>query len=56
MQLVASGVFRGIYDRHSFEPEKRAAFEALARMVESIVRPPADVVVSISRAKSRRRK
>jgi hypothetical protein len=35
---------------------KRAAFEALAALVERIVRPPADVVVPIRGAKSARRK
>jgi integrase len=45
---------RGTYDRHAYEAEKRAAFEALAQMIERIVRPPADTVVPIS--KSARRK
>src|SRR5215472_4471618 len=36
---------RETYDRHQYEPEKRHAFEALARMVEEIVRPPAATVV-----------
>jgi integrase len=38
---------RGTYDRHSFEAEKRHAFEALAATVERIVHPPADVVVPL---------
>jgi integrase len=48
-----SGV-RKVYDRHSFEPEKRRALEALARMVESIARPAPDTVVEISRARRRK--
>jgi integrase len=48
---------RRTYDRHEYEREKRHAFEALARMIEGIVRPPADVVVPIRpQAKSARRK
>lgn len=47
---------RGTYDRHSFEAEKRHAFEALAAQIERIVRPPADVVVPIRGAKAGRRK
>jgi len=50
----AIGGIRGIYDRHAYEAEKRAAFEALARMVENPrVRPPA-VVVSFFSAETRR--
>jgi integrase len=50
-----SGV-RATYDRWSFEAEKRHAFEALARMVEDIARPPADTsVVPIGSAKGRRK-
>jgi integrase len=51
---VLSGV-RGVYDRHAYEAEKRHAFEALARMVEDIVRPPADTVVPFTGAKRRRK-
>ena len=47
---------RGTYDRYAYESEKRHAFEALARMVEEIVRPPAATVVPIRRANARRRK
>jgi integrase len=47
------GGIRGRYDKFEFIEEKRAAFEALAVLIERIVRPPADVVVAI---KSRRRK
>ena len=35
---------RGIYDRHRFEDEKRAAFEALAAQIERIVNPQPNVV------------
>jgi integrase len=47
---------RGVYDRHAYEAEKRDAFEALARTVEEIVRPPAAIVVPIRRANAGRRK
>ena len=47
---------RGVYDRHAYEAEKRDAFEALARMVEDIVRPPAASVVPIRRANAGRRR
>ena len=47
---------RGVYDRHAYEAEKRDAFEALARMVEDIVRPPAATVVPIRRANAGRRR
>jgi integrase len=45
---VISGV-RGTYDRHAYFDEKKHAFEALAALVERIVSPPADNVVSIAR-------
>jgi integrase len=44
---VIGGV-RKVYDRHDYDAEKRAAFEALAALVERIVNPPSDNVVSIS--------
>ena len=47
---------RRTYDRYAYEAEKRHAFEALARAVEDIARPPADTVVPIKSAKSARRK
>jgi integrase len=47
---------RGTYDRHSFETEKRHAFEALAQQIERIVRPPAPVVADISVARGKRRR
>jgi integrase len=47
---------RGVYDRHVYEAEKRHAFEALAALIERIVRPPPDTVVSIRRASAGRRK
>jgi integrase len=51
---VLTGV-RGVYDRHAYEAEKRHAFEALARAVEDIARPPAGTVVPIRSAKARRK-
>jgi integrase len=47
---------RRVYDRHEFQNEKAAAFEALAALVERIVRPPSDTGVPIRRAKTARRK
>jgi integrase len=49
-----SGI-RGTYDRHQYESEKRAAFEALAKMVSTIVRPPATKVADIAAARKRQR-
>jgi hypothetical protein len=46
---------RGVYDRFQYIDEKRAAFEALAAQIASIVRPPADTVVPISRGRRRRK-
>jgi integrase len=44
---VIGGV-RGIYDRHEFYAEKKAAFEALAALIERIVQPPGKNVVSLN--------
>jgi integrase len=44
---VISGV-RGTYDRHVYFDEKKRAFEALASLVERIVNPPAENVVSLA--------
>jgi integrase len=38
------GGIRGVYDRHRFEDEKRAAFEALAAQIQRIVDPQPNVV------------
>ena len=44
------GSVRGVYDRHSFRDEKRAAFEALATQIDRIANPsPANVVPLPSR-------
>jgi integrase len=40
----AIGGVRGTYDRHSFEPQMRRAFEALAAQIERIVNPQPNVV------------
>ena len=40
---VIGGV-RGIYDRHEYFEEKKRAFELLARQIERIVNPQANVV------------
>ena len=37
---------RGVYDRFQYIDEKRAAFEALAQMVDRIVRPPSEPAVA----------
>jgi integrase len=41
----AIGGVRATYDRHEFEQQKRKAFEALAAMIETIIRGPAENVV-----------
>jgi integrase len=43
----AMSAIRGTYDRHEYENEKRAAFEALAARIDLIVNPPVDVVVPL---------
>jgi hypothetical protein len=35
---------RGIYDRHSYQDEKRRAFDAVAAQVERILNPQPNVV------------
>jgi hypothetical protein len=40
---VIDGV-RGVYDRHAYLDEKRAAFESLAAQIERIVNPQENVV------------
>ena len=48
---------RGTYDRFAYVEQKRAAFEALAKMVETIVRPPATPkVADIAAARGKRRR
>lgn len=46
---------RGVYDQFQYIDEKRAAFEALAQMVERIVRPPPEhAVADIASERSKR--
>jgi integrase len=45
----AIGGVRATYDRHEFEQEKRRAFEALAGMIETIIRGPTENVVQLRR-------
>jgi integrase len=52
---VLTGV-RGTYDRHSFENEKRHAFEALAALIDRIVHPPEAEVADIAAARRKRRR
>jgi integrase len=47
---------RSVYDRHSFEAEKRHAFEALAAQIERIVRPPPVADMEAERRKRRQRR
>jgi integrase len=44
---MISGV-RGTYDRHAYFDEKKRAFEALATLVERIINPPGENVVSLA--------
>jgi integrase len=41
------GGIRGVYDRHTYEAEKRRAFEALAAQIDRILNPPAENVVTL---------
>jgi integrase len=50
------GGIRGIYDKFEYRDEKLHAFEALATLIERIVRPSTDVVVPMRPAKPGRRK
>jgi hypothetical protein len=50
---VIGGV-RGVYDRHEYHAEKRAAYEALAALIERIIHP-VDNVAELSAKKSRRK-
>jgi integrase len=43
---VIGGV-RGVYDHHAYYDEKKAAFEALASLIERILHPPAENVVPL---------
>jgi hypothetical protein len=45
---------RGTYDRYSYQDEKRAAFEALAALIERIVHPPEVADFAKERGKRRR--
>jgi integrase len=46
---------RGVYDRFQYIDEKREAFEALAQMVERLVRPPPEpAVADIASERSKR--
>ena len=47
---------RGTYDRFEYADEKRAAFEALAALIERIVRPPEPKVADIAAARNKRRR
>jgi integrase len=38
-----------IYDRYSYLPEKREAFEKLSEMIERIINPPQDTVIPLRR-------
>jgi integrase len=44
----AVGSIRATYDRHSFEQEKRRAFELLAQQIERIINPPPANVVPLA--------
>jgi integrase len=48
------GGVRGTYDRHTYEAEKRHAFEALAAQIECIVHPPKAKVTDLAEARKRR--
>lgn len=48
----AIGGIRGIYDRHAYFDEKKRAFESLASLVERIINPPAENVISLAEARN----
>ena len=48
----AIGGVEGIYDRHRYDNEKAHALEKLAALVQRIVDPPADNVVTIAQSRS----
>jgi integrase len=50
------GGIRGVYDRHRYEAEMRAAFESLAALVERIVRGPEPAIADIAAERKRRRR
>jgi hypothetical protein len=45
---VQGGVF-GIYDRHQYREEKADALKKLAALIDTIVNPPGDNVVPITK-------
>jgi integrase len=45
----AIGGIKGVYDRYDYSPEKAAALIQLAALIETIVNPPADNVVTLLR-------
>lgn len=47
---VIGGV-EGVYDRHGYLDEKRRALKSLDRMVDQIVNPPAENVVTFAVAR-----
>jgi integrase len=48
---------RGVYDKFEYLPQKAEALEALAALIERIVRPPAAVAdIAVERGKRRRRR
>jgi hypothetical protein len=46
MGHVIRGV-EGVYDRHSYDPQKADALRKLAALIERIVDPPAENVVAL---------
>jgi integrase len=47
------GGVRGTYDRYAYYDEKKHAFEALASIIDRIVNPPADNVMSLDERRAR---
>jgi integrase len=50
----ALGGIRGTYDRHEYQDEKKAAFEALAQLIVRIVRPPQATVADMATERLKR--
>ena len=47
---------RGTYDRFAYIEERTGAFEALAVLIEALLRPPEAAVVDLASTRSKRRR
>jgi len=49
-------VVRGTYDRFAYIEERTGAFEALAVLIEALLRPPEAAVADLASTRSKRRR